>query len=583
MAAARTQASPRPRPAAALSPAVVPAPFPLDGPHRWLDERPDAVLDRVLRALGADPATALHADGPPSSDGAPSAVVVSHPLGFPSDAAPWRAWCDKRKIPLVEDARHALFAWTPAGPVGSIGDAAVFSLRETLGLPGTVVAGAISEELPQDSGRRAVLVARLLPRCADPGAQGRRRGHFAALADLLDPDPRFGSPPPGAAPLVFPLPGGVRLPVHQGLDPADVERLAVGHGATLPPPRVEPIATLEEAEPMWTALEERAGNLFGTFAWARTWWEHYGDGRQLHLFAVRDDAGEAIALLPLYRASKRPLDVIRLLGHGPADRLAPLCAPEHRPAAARALRHVLDDLRPDVFVADEVPVEEGWGGLAGGRTVTRSPSPVLFAGGRTWDEFLAARSRNFRDQARRRERTLAKQHEIAFRLTTTPEELERDFATLVELHERRWGAESDAFAGERRAFHRDFALRALERGWLRLWTLDADGRAVAAWLGFRYDGAEWFYQSGRDPDWDKKSVGFVLLVHTVRSALDDGMAEYRLLRGGEEYKARFSTYDAGLETLAVARTPAGRAAAAGSAAVRAMPPHLRARLKRIAG
>jgi CelD/BcsL family acetyltransferase involved in cellulose biosynthesis len=88
---------------------------------------------------------------------------------------------------------------------------------------------------------------------------------------------------------------------------------------------------------------------------------------------------------------------------------------------------------------------------------------------------------------------------------------------------------------------------------------------VAAWYGFRFAGAEWFYQSGRDPAYDRLSVGFVLMAHTIRTALEEGMREYRLLRGGESYKQRFSDGDAPVDTLVL---PHGTAARAAVAAVR---------------
>ena len=103
---------------------------------------------------------------------------------------------------------------------------------------------------------------------------------------------------------------------------------------------------------------------------------------------------------------------------------------------------------------------------------------------------------------------------------------------------------------------------ALERGWLRLWVAEVDGsprrglvRACAS------PGCEWYYQSGRDPAWDEHSVGFVLLAHTIRSAFEDGMREYRFLRGGEEYKGRFADGDPGVETMVLGARlarPAGR-------------------------
>jgi CelD/BcsL family acetyltransferase involved in cellulose biosynthesis len=67
-------------------------------------------------------------------------------------------------------------------------------------------------------------------------------------------------------------------------------------------------------------------------------------------------------------------------------------------------------------------------------------------------------------------------------------------------------------------------------------------------------------------------VGFVLLGHTVRAATQDGMTEYRFLRGGEAFKERFGPRDDGLVTVGLARGPAGRAVlAAARAALRPRP------------
>jgi Acetyltransferase (GNAT) domain len=66
-------------------------------------------------------------------------------------------------------------------------------------------------------------------------------------------------------------------------------------------------------------------------------------------------------------------------------------------------------------------------------------------------------------------------------------------------------------------------------------------------------------------------VGFVLLAHAVRQAAEDGMCEYRLLRGGEEYKYRFATADPGLETVGLARGPLAGAALPALAALGAAP------------
>jgi CelD/BcsL family acetyltransferase involved in cellulose biosynthesis len=113
--------------------------------------------------------------------------------------------------------------------------------------------------------------------------------------------------------------------------------------------------------------------------------------------------------------------------------------------------------------------------------------------------------------------------------------------------------------------------------------LEADGAPRAVWYGFRFGQMDWYYQSGRDPEWERQSVGFVLLTHTIRQAFDDGMLEYRLLRGGEEYKSRFASADPGLETLALPRGLIGRGALLAARAAASMPAGLRRRLVKLAG
>jgi CelD/BcsL family acetyltransferase involved in cellulose biosynthesis len=356
--------------------------------------------------------------------------------------------------------------------------------------------------------------------------------------------------------------------------------LAVGAGLTL-----ETVTDLESVRREWTEAAERAGDIFATWEWASTWWRHFGDGRPLLVTVCRDAGGRLLGVLPLYMAKVGPLRVLRFLGSGPADRQGPVCAPADRPALAAALREALARApRWDLLLAERLPGEEGWDRLLGTSPIQREGCPVLEIGDRGWEELLAARSANFRQQVRSRERRLARAHQLRFRLADDPERLGRDFATLVELHGARWAdGGSTAFAGRRLAFHEEFAALALRRSWLRLWLLELDERPVAAWYGFRYGGAEWFYQGGRDPAYDRLSVGFVLMAHTVREAAEAGMGRYHLLRGDEPYKGRFASEDPGVETGAIAANVRGRAALAAARGARSLPPRARRVLVRLAG
>jgi CelD/BcsL family acetyltransferase involved in cellulose biosynthesis len=342
-------------------------------------------------------------------------------------------------------------------------------------------------------------------------------------------------------------------------------------------PAVEVLTDPAPVRAAWSALAERSGNVFVTPEWGEAWREELEPEADVRVVVCQDGDGEPRALWPLVVERRGPLRIARLLGHGPADELGPACAPEDRPLAAAGLRAALPALRVQALVTERVGADLS--PALAGRLLHREGSPVLPVAGRTWEAFLAEQSRNFREQAGRRRRRLEREHEVEWHMTTRPEELEADLDALVDLHRRRWvEGESEAFAGEREGFHRAFAARALERGWLRLWVLRVDGRAVAAWHGFRFGAADSFYQAGRDPEWERWSVGSVLLTHTVRLAFEDGMREYRLLRGEEGYKGRWAVEDHPVDILAVPVGALGRPAVAAAATIAGSP-----RLRNVVG
>jgi CelD/BcsL family acetyltransferase involved in cellulose biosynthesis len=341
--------------------------------------------------------------------------------------------------------------------------------------------------------------------------------------------------------------------------------------------RVEPIADLPAAEACWRELGGRGDNVFATWEWAETWWRHFGAGRPLRLVRLRDPGGEAVAVVPLFEAAAGPIRVLRFVGHTGAELGGPVCAPERRAEVAQAVR-ALGRSAPwpwDVILAERL-AGDAWGPLLGGTLLRREASPVLRTEGLTWSAFLAGRSRNLREQAGRLERRLVREHGARFRLADDPARLDRDLDALFALHDDRWGDDvSPGFTGAARAFQRDFAPRALANGWLRLWLLEIAGEPVAAWYGFRFGGAEWYYQAGRRSDWAAASVGAVLMAHALRRAFDDGVGVVRLLRGDQRYKVRWASDDPGVETRALHRGARGTLAATAIAGALRLPPRAR--------
>jgi len=443
-------------------------------------------------------------------------------------------------------------------------------------------------------------------------AAARRRAHYRLLLEQLGAEvwPPFECLPAGASPFAFPvatadkqelldrlaragvravdlwsvphpiLPaerfpaaqarraGTVGLPVHQELHRADIERVAAasGRGGT-PSYQLEWMDDLDSVADDWRRLAAASGSVFATWEWASHWWRRYGRGRP-SIVAVRRPGNERFALLPLYRWHDGRIRIDRFLGHGTADELGPVCDPADRTAAARALRQAAAQTGCDVLLAEHLPANEGWSSLLGGTVVAREGSPLIrFAG--DWEEYRASLSGHFRQNMGRQERKLTSERGLRYRLSEDAGGLAADLDALFALHALRW-PHGSAFL-EHEAFHREIAARALELGWLRLWMLELDDRPAAAWYGFRFEGIECHLQSGRDPS-IRYSVGSLLLIHSIKEALQDGMKEYRFLRGAEDYKQRFANEDPGLETVALAETWAGRAALAAGRGARSVRP-----------
>jgi CelD/BcsL family acetyltransferase involved in cellulose biosynthesis len=321
---------------------------------------------------------------------------------------------------------------------------------------------------------------------------------------------------------------------------------------------------LEAVEERWRELATERGNAFLTPEWFRCWWRHYGEDATPFVAVARTDDGGVRGLLPLLLPSSGRPRVCRLAGANLGDHFHPVSRPEDEVEVAAAAGEALAEAPGpwSVIALDHVELERPWlqalTGATGARTrsFVRAPAPlplIDLTQHADWDAYLGSRSSNLRQQVRRFERRLAKDHEVSLRRTQTREELRADLAVLFDLHDRRWEGRTSLSSETARAFHSDFAAAALERGWLRLWLLEVDGEAVAAWYGWRIGGRYAYYNSGFDPARSALRPGLVLLAGVIRSALEEGAEEFDFLLGDESYKFRFAERSRTVHNVTVAR------------------------------
>ena len=318
---------------------------------------------------------------------------------------------------------------------------------------------------------------------------------------------------------------------------------------------------LENGPAVWDALD--AHTPFMSWAWHRAWAEAAPDAAASFALLSRRDDGNPDALLPLARRRTLFHRVpVTALTWAIGDMGCPdyLDVPAMPDADLSALVPQLESLDWQVIVlsnlAPDMPnarrlcaalVERG-------HTLHREPlwtCPYLELSD-DWERYLAGVTKSRRQALRYMDRNLRRRHAVTI-TDYNGERVEEGWRHLVDLHQRRWtspGALSDPAI---QRLHLRFAKELSQRGELWLTTLDLDGVPGAAWYGFTHGDTVYFYQCGRDPQWEKESVGQVIIAAMIRRAMERGFKRFDFLRGNDPYKQHWTSSARITEQLTIFR------------------------------
>lgn len=339
-------------------------------------------------------------------------------------------------------------------------------------------------------------------------------------------------------------------------------------------------ATLRES---WNELLESSPSdtVFLTWEWLHTWWKHLSASSKLHIISVRR-GGEILAIAPFVsrgtsllgaprvsfigtgRVGSDYLDI--LVRHGAAAEAIPkLSAHFVQTGAQLDLAQVRITSDAGRLLARDLRLA---GCLVRAKRTHRCP--YIDLGGATFDSYLGSLGSEHRYNFQRKLRKLETAHAMRFEPVLSEARRRELLPVLFELHRLRWSERggSDGLSGEGiPEFHDEWSRLALERGWLRLFVLWLKDAPAAAFYGFRYGRVFSFYQSGLDPRFSKLSVGLVTMGLAIRSAIDEGAAEFDFLHGEESYKSHWAKQTRRLCRVSVyPRGPLGYLARAGASA-----------------
>jgi CelD/BcsL family acetyltransferase involved in cellulose biosynthesis len=318
-------------------------------------------------------------------------------------------------------------------------------------------------------------------------------------------------------------------------------------------------ADLEALAPEWRRLhgEATVASVFNDWAWLTAWWRHYGERRELRV-VVALRAGAMVGVLPAYVETTLqlglPVRVLRFIGDGGdtyPDDLGPLLARGHEAAVGGTLAAALlrlpgyDVARlADIDGCSQFPSAFAAAAQAVSLKCSRERGQHIayVRLPKDWNAFLSSVTGHRRARIRKNRAKLERAHATRFFVWSDRERLASAVERLGELHRRRWGAASAAFASTQyREVHLATMRDALAQGRLRLYCLEIAGAMAAMLYAYRLRNRIFVVQAGFDPDYAQWRPGNVLLDRALEHAIREGNEVFDFLRGEHDYKDRLAT------------------------------------------
>jgi CelD/BcsL family acetyltransferase involved in cellulose biosynthesis len=307
----------------------------------------------------------------------------------------------------------------------------------------------------------------------------------------------------------------------------------------------------------WRGVSQAGGDdsPFLSHDWFACCWRTAGPDRRRELWVAEDVTGP-VAFLPLMRARTRAWGLpVRLLSFLECPDTPFVDIPTAR-RAEEVIPEFLGALGQtgawDVLSFRKLPPESAT--LKALRTTLTDrwlwregrpeASPCVEISG-TWEDYLRQRSPRFRKTCRNIENRLEKSGTVTVEEHREVDPDGRIFSEVMDVSLQSWkgprGLAMVNMPGASR-FFREFTRRASANGWLRLWILRVDGRAVATEYQVRSNGSLYALRADFDAGAEGLSPGAALNLRIIRTLFErQDMHEYNMGPGANPYKLRWAT------------------------------------------
>ena len=309
--------------------------------------------------------------------------------------------------------------------------------------------------------------------------------------------------------------------------------------------------------PMWQSWDDLAtisSQPYCTPAWMIAWWRHARPrGAKLRTIVVHE-GDRLIGIAPFFmHRTVAGITRYRLLGARCSARVDLLAVPGREAAVAQTFARCLDRIRPrpGSILFEGVRESSQWPELLASARATKHPlrlasefgvqAPFVVTAEGGFEEWLAAKSSNFRQSLGRKRRHLEREG-ATFDRVTTEDGLERALDDLARLHRLRW----DERGGSRVLVHgvermlRDAGRDLLRLGRFDIWRIEVHGRCISSHLFLTAGSETTYWLGGFDPAWARYQPSMLTLLDAIEHAFDGRLVRVDLGTGAQPYKLRFT-------------------------------------------
>jgi CelD/BcsL family acetyltransferase involved in cellulose biosynthesis len=341
---------------------------------------------------------------------------------------------------------------------------------------------------------------------------------------------------------------------------------------------IESLEELQASAAEWSRLLERVGGtVFLTPQWITSWFAALEGVATPAVAVVEDNTGSWRGVLPMARTTQ-PWGPVQLKVTDFAG--AQVTTSDHLAlvAAGADADIVWECIRPWIEAEARSAHILRFSGMDDGSMVARLRALRTLPGWRargpmhevapflelpdTYDAYEQSLSANRRQQLRRFNRRLQQEQQpVRFCTNDATRSLDEVIADMTRLHDALWTSRRLPGTLGRptmQRFVRRFCHVAHREGWLRLHQLYIGDRMAAAILVLHWGHTACYYQSGWDLAFQDLHVGELILVHSIRHAIEERMRIYDLLRGSESYKGRYATGSVPQVSYEFAARPIGK-------------------------